>query len=92
MKLKNFLKKNIFINDFKRIKKNLLSFVSDFFLRTIVQIFYYPLMLLSWGVETTATLIFVSSIPLLINIIIVDPSLYARQKIIITKINEHDYS
>ena len=91
MKLKNFLKKNIFINDFKRIKKNLLSFVSDFFLRTIVQIFYYPLMLLSWGIETTGTWIFVSSIPLLINIIIVDSSLYARQKIIITRINEHDH-
>ena len=90
MNIKNFFKNNIFIKDIKRIKKNLYSFISDFFSRTIVQVFYYPLMLLSWGIETTGTWLFLSSIPVLMNVLSISPSLYVRQKIIITNKDEHD--
>lgn len=54
---------NFSLNQTKRVKKNFISFFSNFSSKIFVQIAYPPLMILIWGVENFGIWIFLTAIP-----------------------------
>ena len=61
-----------------RIKKNFISFFSNFFSKIFVQIAYPPLMILIWGVENFGIWIFLTAIPSSLSVLNLNFSQAAR--------------
>lgn len=82
---------NFIFSKFKmnnRIYKNLKGLLFEFFSRTIVQIFFFPLMFYIWGAEYTGIWIFLTSISAFAVIANMDPCEFTRQHMILNYNNK----
>ena len=77
---------NLIFGKFKinnRIYKNLKGLLLEFFSRTTIQIFFFPLMFYIWGTEYTGIWIFLFSITTFAAVTNMDPSEFTRQHMIL---------
>jgi hypothetical protein len=84
--MNNFIFSKFKMNN--RIYKNLKGLLFEFFSRTIVQIFFFPLMFYIWGAEYTGIWIFLTSISAFAVIANMDPSEFTRQHMILNYNNK----
>ena len=71
-----------------RIYKNLKGLLLEFFSRTTIQIFFFPLMFYIWGTEYTGIWIFLTSITTFAAITNLNPDEFTRQHIILNYDNK----
>ena len=71
-----------------RIYKNLKGLLIEFFSRTTIQIFFFPLMFYIWGTEYTGIWIFLTSITTFAAITNLNPDEFTRQHIILNYDNK----
>lgn len=82
---------NLFFGKLKidnRIYKNLKGLIFEFFSRTTVQIFFFPLMFYIWGTEYTGIWIFLTSISAFAAVTNMDPGEFTRQHMILNYNNK----
>ena len=82
---------NLIFGKFKinnRIYKNLKGLLFEFFSRTAIQIFFFPLMFYIWGTEYTGVWIFLTSITTFAALTNVNPDEYTRQHMILNYNNK----
>ena len=82
---------NLIFGKFKinnRIYKNLKGLFLEFFSRTAIQIFFFPLMFYIWGTEYTGVWIFLTSISAFAAITNMNPDEYTRQHMILNYNNK----
>jgi len=66
-----------------RIYKNLKGLLLEFFSRTTIQIFFFPLMFYIWGTEYTGIWIFLTSITTFAALTNLNPDEFIRQHMIL---------
>jgi len=73
------------LNDKKRLKKNIYGNGFNFLLTILSQLFYIPIMLLSWGATQTGYWIFFIAIPSMLSFWKLDFSEASRQELTLNK-------